>query len=43
MYLFGLLTDDELKTVRSKDNLIKRVEEAKNMISKSKEAYDFKK
>jgi predicted transposase/invertase (TIGR01784 family) len=38
MYLYGLLTRDELEQLISKDNLIKDIEEAKNMISKTKEA-----
>jgi predicted transposase/invertase (TIGR01784 family) len=38
MYLYELLTNDELTTILAKDNLIKKIEEAKNMISKSKEA-----
>ncbi|MDR3292015.1 MAG: hypothetical protein LBT10_07715, partial [Methanobrevibacter sp.] len=32
------LTDDELKQLISEDSLIKEIEEAKNMISKSQEA-----
>ncbi|MDR3222600.1 MAG: Rpn family recombination-promoting nuclease/putative transposase [Methanobrevibacter sp.] len=38
MYLYGLLTDDELTTVFAEDSLIRKIEEAKNMISKSEEA-----
>jgi predicted transposase/invertase (TIGR01784 family) len=38
MYIYGLLSDDELKAVIIEDSLIKRIEEGKNMISKSQEA-----
>jgi predicted transposase/invertase (TIGR01784 family) len=38
MYLYGLLSDDELKAVIVEDSLIRRTEEDKNMISKSQEA-----
>ncbi|MDR3223890.1 MAG: hypothetical protein LBT66_09210 [Methanobrevibacter sp.] len=38
MYLYGLLTNDELKTVLAEDSLIRKIEEGKNMISKSQEA-----
>ncbi|MDR3291058.1 MAG: Rpn family recombination-promoting nuclease/putative transposase [Methanobrevibacter sp.] len=38
MYLYGLLNDNELKTVLAEDSLIRRIEETKNMISKSQEA-----
>ncbi|MDR3291685.1 MAG: hypothetical protein LBT10_05980 [Methanobrevibacter sp.] len=38
MYLYRLLSDNELKIVVAEDSLIRRIEESKNMISKSQEA-----